>query len=68
MSQAPPLSPCIKVCAVDSKTGWCIGCGRSIKEITNWVKMGPHGRDGVMSDLPERMETLRTGGKLGPMP
>ena len=67
MSQAPVLSPCIKVCAVDSKTGWCIGCGRSIKEITNWVKMGPKGRNDVMLDLSERMETLRTNGKLGPV-
>ena len=67
MSQAPIVSPCIKVCAVDSKTGWCIGCGRSIKEITNWVKMGPKGRNDVMLDLSERMETLRANGKLGPV-
>ena len=67
MSQLPVTSPCIKVCAVDGQTGWCLGCGRSIKEITDWIKMGADGRDGVMSELPERMETLRSSGKLGPI-
>lgn len=65
MSQPTVPSPCIKVCAVDGKTGWCIGCGRSIKEITDWVKMGPEGRDSVMADVCKRMETLRAKGKTG---
>lgn len=67
MSKTPISSPCIKVCAVDAKSGWCIGCGRTIKEITSWVKIGEDGRDAVMTELPERMETLRTHGKLGPV-
>lgn len=30
-------SPCIKVCKL--KDGYCIGCKRSIYEISNWSKM-----------------------------
>lgn len=59
-------SPCIKVCAVDGETGQCLGCGRTLQEIGGWVGLGPDGRDAVMAELPERMEHLRSLGKLGP--
>jgi predicted Fe-S protein YdhL (DUF1289 family) len=29
-------SPCIKICKLDEKSVSCIGCGRTIEEITNW--------------------------------
>ncbi len=29
-------SPCIGVCEIDKKGLFCIGCFRSIKEISNW--------------------------------
>ena len=29
-------SPCIDVCKIDYKSGYCIGCNRTIEEITNW--------------------------------
>lgn len=29
-------SPCINVCRMDSATGWCEGCLRTIDEIRNW--------------------------------
>lgn len=67
MSKTPLSSPCIKVCAVDATSGWCIGCGRTIKEITSWVKIGEDGRAAVTAQLAERMETLRDRGKLGPV-
>ncbi|MEO1028929.1 MAG: DUF1289 domain-containing protein [Pseudomonadota bacterium] len=67
MPQQPITSPCIKVCAVDTKTGFCLGCGRTLSEIGGWVKLGETGRDAVMEELPERMETLRQLGKLGPV-
>lgn len=52
-------SPCIRVCAVDGATGWCIGCGRHLSEIGNWVKLGEQGREAVSAELPERMEILQ---------
>lgn len=29
-------SPCKNVCELDPNTGFCLGCSRSIDEITNW--------------------------------
>ncbi|MEO9969578.1 MAG: DUF1289 domain-containing protein [Hyphomonadaceae bacterium] len=67
MSDAAITSPCIKVCAVDGRTGFCLGCGRTMAEIGNWVKLGTEGRDAVLETLPDRMQTLRELGKLGPV-
>ena len=30
-------SPCIRVCKINEKSNCCIGCGRSIDQITNWI-------------------------------
>jgi len=68
MSNAEITSPCIKVCAVDGRTGYCLGCGRTMSEIGGWVKLGDAGRAKVLELLPERMETLTKMGKLGPVP
>lgn len=67
MTDKAITSPCIKVCAVDGKTGWCLGCGRTMAEIGGWVKLGEDGRDRVMDALPARMDKLRALGKLGPV-
>ena len=29
-------SPCVNVCKIDYERGYCIGCNRTIEEITNW--------------------------------
>lgn len=29
-------SPCVAVCKIDHESGYCIGCNRTIEEITNW--------------------------------
>jgi predicted Fe-S protein YdhL (DUF1289 family) len=40
-AKAPPTatSPCTGVCALDRRTGLCIGCGRTTAEITAWPYM-----------------------------
>ncbi|KCZ86445.1 MULTISPECIES: DUF1289 domain-containing protein [Hyphomonas] len=63
MSREPIKSPCIKVCAVDASTGWCLGCGRTLKEIGQWVAMGEPGRERVLCELPERIGKLEALGK-----
>jgi predicted Fe-S protein YdhL (DUF1289 family) len=51
-------SPCILVCAIDMKTGYCFGCGRTREEIGAWSVMSADNRRTIMADLPTRMETL----------
>jgi uncharacterized protein len=51
-------SPCILVCAIDMKTGFCFGCGRTREEIGAWSVMSPQNRRTIMADLSARLETV----------
>ncbi|MGN6585074.1 MAG: DUF1289 domain-containing protein [Rhizobiaceae bacterium] len=51
-------SPCILVCSIDMKTGYCFGCGRTREEISAWLTMTPGERSAVMATLPARLETV----------
>jgi uncharacterized protein len=51
-------SPCILVCAIDMKTGYCFGCGRTREEIGAWSVMSPENRRAIMDDLSARLETV----------
>ncbi|HTV71508.1 MAG TPA: DUF1289 domain-containing protein [Rhizobiaceae bacterium] len=51
-------SPCILVCSIDMKTGYCFGCGRTRDEISAWISMTPETRREVMALLPARLETV----------
>ena len=63
MTREAIKTPCIKVCAVDAATGWCLGCGRSLKEIGQWVAIGPDVRESVLAALPDRIARLEALGK-----
>ncbi|MHC1548634.1 DUF1289 domain-containing protein [Phyllobacterium sp. K27] len=51
-------SPCILVCAIDIKTGYCFGCGRTREEIAGWIMMSSDSRRSIMISLPARLATL----------
>lgn len=51
-------SPCILVCSIDDRTGYCFGCGRTRDEIASWLTMTPATRRAVMADLPGRLATV----------
>ncbi|MEO9614466.1 MAG: DUF1289 domain-containing protein [Nitratireductor sp.] len=51
-------SPCILVCSIDFKTGYCFGCGRTRDEIAEWIAMTAETRSQVMAELPARLETI----------
>lgn len=51
-------SPCILVCSIDDKTGFCFGCGRTSAEIGAWISMTREERQRVMAELPARLETV----------
>jgi len=57
-------SPCIKTCVIQPDSRLCIGCKRSIEEITGWSRMTPDDRAAIMADLPERrIAQKRRGGR-----
>lgn len=51
-------SPCILVCVIDQRTGYCFGCGRTQGEIGEWLTMTPETRRAVMAELPARLSTV----------
>jgi hypothetical protein len=51
-------SPCILVCSIDDKTGYCFGCGRTREEIAAWVSYSSEERRQIMTALPARLETV----------
>ncbi len=50
----PPPSPCTKVCSIDRKTGWCLGCWRTGEEIGAWPTMSVQAKHALLAQLPAR--------------
>lgn len=48
-------SPCIKICTLDARNGLCLGCGRTIEEISSWGQINATERARIMGDLPARL-------------
>lgn len=51
-------SPCILVCTIDTETGFCLGCARTLDEIARWSSMSTEERMAVLSLLADRHETI----------
>ncbi|MEN8710546.1 MAG: DUF1289 domain-containing protein [Paracoccaceae bacterium] len=58
-------SPCVNLCQVHPQTRLCIGCKRSIDEITNWSRYSHQERAELMDDIQTRQAspTTRRGGR-----
>jgi predicted Fe-S protein YdhL (DUF1289 family) len=51
MSKQKAKSPCIDICKIDKKTGFCKGCLRSKKEIKEWKAFSKIERLTVLDSL-----------------
>jgi uncharacterized protein len=52
-------SPCIKICTLDLQSRICVGCGRTLEEIGNWLRYSDTERLKVTALLPERLSRLK---------
>ncbi|MCP5088174.1 MAG: DUF1289 domain-containing protein [Rhodobacteraceae bacterium] len=52
-------SPCVKVCVVHPKAGICVGCHRSVDEISRWSGMSAPERAAISAELPGRAHLLK---------
>lgn len=59
-------SPCVKLCVVHPEERICVGCFRSIDEISSWSRLTPAERTAIMAELPARAPRLakRRGGRM----
>ena len=53
-----PASPCIQVCRMDSASGLCLGCARSLDEIARWAQSPLAERHRILAQLPVRRASL----------
>ncbi len=51
-------SPCVLICSIDMKTGYCFGCGRTRDEISGWMNYTDAERTEIMNGLEARLETV----------
>lgn len=58
-------SPCVKLCVIHPEERICVGCFRSIEEISAWSRLTHEARAAIMSDLSARAPRLqkRRGGR-----
>jgi uncharacterized protein len=52
-------SPCIRECRVDQVTGYCVGCYRTLREISYWETYTPHEQHRILALIDARRETDR---------
>ena len=59
-------SPCVKLCVVHPEARICVGCFRTIDEISGWSRLSHEERAAVMAELPARAPglTKRRGGRM----
>lgn len=50
-------TPCINICVIDSGSGLCEGCGRTMTEIASWASLTATERRLIMADLDRRTAT-----------
>ena len=49
MKKSPIESPCISVCRYENEV--CVGCGRTVDDITNWYDMTDDKKQAVLNRI-----------------
>lgn len=50
------ISPCSNECKLDEVRNICLGCGRTTKEIIQWIVYSDEQRLEIMEKLPQRLK------------
>ncbi|MGE4158961.1 MAG: DUF1289 domain-containing protein [Planctomycetota bacterium] len=51
-------TPCIGVCEMNAQRDLCLGCGRTMGEISRWVSMSAAERARILAEIPARFDSL----------
>lgn len=52
-------SPCVRICKQDRQAGFCVGCGRTVREVFFWFDMSDQERSDALARLPARLNSLK---------
>jgi uncharacterized protein len=55
---SPVASPCTSVCTIDSVSGFCAGCLRTLDEIAGWISLSDDEKRAVLAALPARRQQM----------
>jgi len=47
-------SPCVNVCQMDPRSGLCLGCRRTLREIADWLEMTAEEKLAVLERVAQR--------------
>ena len=47
-------SPCVRTCVIDQQSKFCVGCGRTLHEISYWTRYTREERQRILQQLPAR--------------
>jgi len=56
--QEPVVSPCVSVCQLNPHSGLCLGCLRSLDEISTWNRISQDEQRRVLAAVAQRREAL----------
>jgi uncharacterized protein len=56
--ETDPVSPCNKICILDSAGNLCTGCYRTLDEIAKWSEFSASEKNAVLALLAERRAKL----------
>lgn len=59
MSAQRPSSPCIAICSTSQGDDICRGCGRTFKEVTNWLAMSEEEKKASWDRIEKQGTALR---------
>jgi predicted Fe-S protein YdhL (DUF1289 family) len=48
-------SPCVRTCVIDQQSKFCVGCGRTLHEISFWTRYTREERQRILQQLPARL-------------
>jgi predicted Fe-S protein YdhL (DUF1289 family) len=51
-----PASPCVKLCRIEPASALCVGCWRTLEEITAWRSLDEAGREQVWQRIEQRIQ------------
>ncbi len=51
-------SPCVSICVVDPDTGYCMGCLRTLAEISCWLESSNDEKRAVLRAIDERRSAV----------